>query len=59
MKAAMPMPRWMPCRRSRACSSRSSVIAHALDEEIEAALMRQVLELDAAGADGGIGVVRE
>src|SRR5689334_24194919 len=35
------------------------VIAHALDQEVEAALMRKVLELDAAGADGGIGVVGE
>ena len=33
--------------------------ATTLDDQIEAALMRQVLELDTAGADGRIGIIRE
>src|SRR6185436_9362428 len=32
-------------------------VVHALDQDIEAALVRQVFELDAAGGDGRIGVV--
>ena len=46
-------------RAARACSARSSGIAHALDQDVDAALVRQVLELDAAGGDGGIAVVGE
>ena len=59
MKQAMPMPRCTPSARSRACSRRQLVVAHALDQGIDAALVRQVLELDAGRRHGRIGIVGE
>ena len=44
------MPRWMPFSRSRGLLGAQLGIVHALDQGVDAALVRQVLELDAAGA---------
>src|SRR5581483_7146822 len=47
MDALPPEPRLLPAQL---------VVVHALDQDVEAALMREVLELDAARRDDRIGV---
>ena len=57
MKQAMPMPRWMPFAAQGRLLLAQLGVAHALHQHVEAALVRQVLELDAAGGDGRIAIV--
>ena len=51
------MPRWMPLSPQPRLLGAQLGVAHALDQDVDAALVRQVLELDAAGADNRIAVI--
>ena len=53
------MPRWMPSLAQPCLLCAQLGVAHALHQCLDAALVRQVLDLDAAGGDGGIGIVGE